>query len=193
MRLSYLLIKGTEKLSFDEIQTIVNLLAEMLPSSDIKQDGNFLIVFLNEPFEYDFKDFITNTNNEMYLDLSLYESGVFDSYDLLKKDVNHKKMELKFDTVYESEKTVFYERVMYYIDDTFKKHVLKDFFDNDEFLHSIKVFIEKNQNTSEAAKFLYMHRNTLINRIEKFHKITGYDVRKFEDALVVYLLVKNIK
>jgi DNA-binding PucR family transcriptional regulator len=55
----------------------------------------------------------------------------------------------------------------------------------------MKIFIEKNQNTSEAAKALYLHRNTLINRLDKFYRVTGFDLKKFEDAAIIYLLIKE--
>ncbi len=193
MRLSYLLIKGIDKVSNDDVLTITNLLQDMMPSASIKQDEDFLVIILDSIHEYDFKDFITTTNAELLSNLYLYESGVFSTVDELKIDVSHKKMELKFDLIYSSEKTAFYTRMIDYIEDKYKKQVLKEFYDNEEFLYSLKIFIEKNQNTSEAAKFLYMHRNTLINRLDKFFRITGYDLRKFEDALIIYLLVKDVK
>lgn len=38
-------------------------------------------------------------------------------------------------------------------------------------------------NVSETARQLYVHRNTLVYRLEKIQKITGLDVRVFDDAL----------
>ena len=42
---------------------------------------------------------------------------------------------------------------------------------------------ENNLNISETARQLYIHRNTLVYRLEKIQKLTGLDVRVFEDAL----------
>lgn len=53
---------------------------------------------------------------------------------------------------------------------------------------TIITFIECNMNTSAAAKRMYMHRNTLINKLDKFKEETGYDVRDFKDAYVIYTL-----
>ena len=57
--------------------------------------------------------------------------------------------------------------------------------------YTIKLFIENDLNTSKAASQAFMHRNTLINQINKYYKDTGYDVRKFKDAYVVYTLLKK--
>ena len=45
------------------------------------------------------------------------------------------------------------------------------------------VFFENSLNTSETAKQLYVHRNTLIYRLNKISGITGLDIKKFEDAV----------
>lgn len=49
---------------------------------------------------------------------------------------------------------------------------------------SIDVFFKVNLNVSDAAKQLYVHRNTLIYRLDKIQKYTSYDIRKFNDAVV---------
>ncbi len=44
-----------------------------------------------------------------------------------------------------------------------------------------------NLNVSEAARHLYVHRNTLLNRLERIREANGYDLRDFNDALVMWL------
>jgi len=55
----------------------------------------------------------------------------------------------------------------------------------DELLVTIKLFLENNQNISETSRALYVHRNTLIYRIDKFNKITERDCTKFEDGMLI--------
>jgi len=58
--------------------------------------------------------------------------------------------------------------------------------------HDIKtanVFLENNLNISEAARKLFIHRNTLIYRLEKINKITGYDLRVFKDAMEFRVII----
>lgn len=56
-----------------------------------------------------------------------------------------------------------------------------------ELLESMKVFLENNSNTSLAAKKLYIHRNTLQYRLEKFQELTGINVKSFNSSITIYL------
>lgn len=56
-----------------------------------------------------------------------------------------------------------------------------DTFD-EETLSTIEKFFENNLNVSETARQLFVHRNTLVYRLEKLQKTTGLDIRVFEDA-----------
>ena len=51
-------------------------------------------------------------------------------------------------------------------------------------LHIVYQFFGNNLNLSETARQLYMHRNTLVYRLGKLQKLTGLDIRNFDDALV---------
>lgn len=64
---------------------------------------------------------------------------------------------------------------------------------DDEILATVNKFFENNLNVSETSRQLYIHRNTLIYRIEKLQKATGLDVRVFDDALTlkIALMVVN--
>ena len=59
---------------------------------------------------------------------------------------------------------------------------LPDTFD-DETLTTINKFFENNLNVCETSRQLYVHRNTLVYRLEKLQKSTGLDIRVFDDAL----------
>lgn len=62
-----------------------------------------------------------------------------------------------------------------------------------ETLFTIQKFFENNLNVSETSRKLFVHRNTLVYRLEKIKKLTGLDLREFEDAVVfrVALMVKK--
>lgn len=64
---------------------------------------------------------------------------------------------------------------------------------DDEMLTTVQKFLENNLNVSETSRQLYVHRNTLVYRIEKLHQATGLDIRKFDDALTlkIALMVVN--
>ena len=52
-----------------------------------------------------------------------------------------------------------------------------------ETLATINTFFDNNLNVSETARQLFIHRNTLVYRMEKLQKVTGLDIRTFEDAM----------
>ncbi len=60
---------------------------------------------------------------------------------------------------------------------------------DEETLQTVDRFFENDLNISETARQLYIHRNTLVYRLERFEKIVGLDVRKFEDAMTFKLAV----
>lgn len=80
--------------------------------------------------------------------------------------------------------------------DMFLREVFKrdsiDSLDN-ETLFTIQKFFENNLNVSETSRKLFVHRNTLVYRLEKIKRMTGLDLREFEDAIVfkVALMVKK--
>lgn len=64
---------------------------------------------------------------------------------------------------------------------------------DEETLQTIDRFFENNLNVSETSRQLYVHRNTLVYRIERLEKATGLDIRKFDEALTlkISLMVIN--
>lgn len=67
---------------------------------------------------------------------------------------------------------------------------------DDETLLTIKKFFANNLNVSETARQLYIHRNTLVYRLDKVHKATGLDLRVFDDAItfeIALMVVRYMK
>ena len=62
-----------------------------------------------------------------------------------------------------------------------------------ETVQTIKVFVECNMNISLAAKKLYIHRNSLQYRVDKFFDRTGIDVKQFKNALSVYMAILSLE
>ena len=82
--------------------------------------------------------------------------------------------------------------------DADKRVALKNRFLNDsinkiledtEICESLKSFFENNLNISETSRNTFVHRNTLVYRLDKIQKITGLDVRNFEDAVCMRLFM----
>ncbi len=107
--------------------------------------------------------------------------------------------------VFESDKSIInYEnlglgRIIYqlpttlcemFLNEVFKKSPIETL--DEDTLETINKFFENNLNVSETSRKLYVHRNTLVYRLEKIKKITGLDLREFDHAIVfkVAMMVK---
>ncbi len=69
-----------------------------------------------------------------------------------------------------------------YITETFGEGFIQDK-SAKELLNTVKVYLENNLNVSEASRVLYIHRNTLMYRLEKFTKMTGLDCSEFDISM----------
>ena len=65
---------------------------------------------------------------------------------------------------------------------------LKKVFCDVELMRTAECFIENSLNISAAARELYMHRNTMMYRLDKIRRLTGLDIRVFDEALAFRLL-----
>ena len=70
-----------------------------------------------------------------------------------------------------------------FIQEIFESGEMTEF--DQEILTTINTFFDNNLNVSETARQLFVHRNTLVYRIEKLQKSTGLDIRTFEDAMTL--------
>ena len=108
--------------------------------------------------------------------------------------------------VFEAEKTIInYEtlgigRLIYKLPTTLCEIFLSEVFKRNpiealdqETLFTIDKFFENSLNVSETSRKLFVHRNTLVYRLEKIKKITGLDLREFDHAIIfkVALMVKK--
>ena len=78
-----------------------------------------------------------------------------------------------------------------FLQEVFKKGSIDSL--DEETLFTIQKFFENNLNVSETSRKLFVHRNTLVYRLEKIKKLTGLDLREFDDAITfkVALMVKK--
>ncbi|MCL2588134.1 MAG: helix-turn-helix domain-containing protein, partial [Oscillospiraceae bacterium] len=78
-----------------------------------------------------------------------------------------------------------------FLSEIFKKNPIDSL--DQETLYTINRFFENSLNVSETSRKLFVHRNTLVYRLEKIKKLTGLDLREFDHAIVfkVALMVKK--
>ena len=78
-----------------------------------------------------------------------------------------------------------------FLSEVFKKNSIDSL--DQETLFTINKFFENNLNVSETSRKLFVHRNTLVYRLEKIKKLTGLDLRQFDHAIIfkVALMVRK--
>ena len=60
---------------------------------------------------------------------------------------------------------------------------------DEETLTTVNKFFENNLNVSETSRQLNIHRNTLVYRLDKLQKMTGLDLRNFDDAIIFKIML----
>ena len=121
----------------------------------------------------------------------------------LSSSFQEAKMALQVGRIFYAEKdTISYSklgigRLIYQLPmslcDMFIKEVFGDtipeILEDEEAMSTIGKFFENNLNISETARQLYVHRNTLVYRLERIEKAIGLDIRKFDDAMTFRIAV----
>ncbi len=145
-------------------------------------------------------------STEFYTKVAIGISTVVDNIKDLAKAYQEAQVALEVGKVFETEKNIIsYEnlgigRLIYqlpttlcemFLQEVFKKGSLESL--DRETLMTIQCFFENNLNVSETSRKLFVHRNTLVYRLEKIRKLTGLDLREFEHAITfkVALVVKK--
>ena len=145
-------------------------------------------------------------STEFYTKVAIGISTVVDNIKDLARAYKEAQISLEVGKVFETEKNILsYEnlgigRLIYQLPTTLCEMFLQEVFKRGslesldrETLMTIQCFFENNLNVSETSRKLFVHRNTLVYRLEKIRKLTGLDLREFEHAITfkVALMVKK--
>lgn len=149
---------------------------------------------------------VDTLSSEFYTHCMVGTGTVVDSIKDLARSFKEAQVALEVGKVFDTETTIVsynnlgIARLIYQLPTTLCDMFLKEVFKrgsidslDHETLFTIQRFFENNLNVSETSRKLFVHRNTLVYRLEKIKKITGLDLREFEDAIVfkVALMVKK--
>lgn len=135
-------------------------------------------------------------NSEAMLNARVAYGTVVNELKEVSKSYKEAKMALDVGKIFYMEKiiiaynTLGIGRLIYQLPVNLCRIFIKEIFgDNipeeidDEILVTVQKFFDNNLNVSETSRQLFVHRNTLVYRIEKLHQSTGLDIRTFDDAL----------
>ena len=143
---------------------------------------------------------------EFYAKVAIGIGTAVDNIKDLARSYKEAQTAIEVGKVFDTEKTVIsYEnlgigRLIYQLPTTLCEMFLQEVFKygsleslDHETLMTIQCFFENNLNVSETSRKLFVHRNTLVYRLEKIRKLTGLDLREFDNAITlkVALMVKR--
>ena len=164
-----------------------------------------VIIGILEDVEEHCKSIIRSITEELYLSVSIFYSENITDLNGFKSAFNEAKECLELKSIYKIKENilnstnVFFEKLIYNIKDEIKEDVVSKFSYKftgfgSEMRDTAEGFIKCDLNISETAKMLFIHRNTLIYRLDKIKKDTGFDIRNFREATLfkaVYLICKE--
>jgi len=160
----------------------------------------------NKSIENIAKSIADTASSEFYYRTVIGIGSVVQSIKELARSYKGAQVALEVGKVFGSEKNIInYEnlgigRLIYQLPTTLCEMFLQEVFKRGslesldrETLMTIQAFFDNNLNVSETSRKLFVHRNTLVYRLEKIKKLTGLDLREFDHAITfkVALMVKK--
>ncbi len=152
------------------------------------------------------RSIIDTLSGEFYTHCVIGIGTIVDTIKELSSSFKEAQIAIEVGKVFDTEKAIVsYEnlgiaRLIYQLPTSLCETYLKEVFKmgsieslDQETLFTIQKFFENNLNVSETSRKLFVHRNTLVYRLEKIKKLTGLDLREFEHAIVfkIALMVKK--
>lgn len=190
---------------------VIQLLQNMFPEQDfIINIDNKNIVIIKSLAGNNNKDFVIKTaksivdtiNSELLLKVYVGIGTPVNSINDIAHSYSEARLALEIGRVFDGDKYILsYDelgigRLIYqlpsklcelFLDEIFQKEGLEVL--DEETLQTIDKFFENNLNVSETSRQLFVHRNTLVYRLDKIERLTGLDLRKFDDAVVFKVAV----
>ncbi len=171
------------------LSVLKEFLNSLFKTYEVKEIDDFYLILhsssdsslLNDAFNSYICD--TYENVKVYFGYSNNEEDRDIEIDIISKYFNNELT----NTIYDLKQLILELNL---ISEDIKKIVFKKYYNNYTMYNTLKVFFLNNMNTLKSSKELYMHRNTLINQLDKFFEITNFDPKQFTDAYILYSLIK---
>ena len=135
--------------------------------------------------------------SEIMVKVSVGISTIVEAIPELARAYREARIALEVGKVFDTEKNIIsynnlgIGRLIYQLPTTLCELFLNEVFKKEsisvldsETIYTIQKFFENNLNVSETSRKLFVHRNTLVYRLDKIKKLTGLDLREFDDAII---------
>lgn len=189
----FLLIKVEEKNNnYDEIIDIFS--ASLVKPFVYEEEG--YVVMLSEESPIDLEQLVNAVEEDFGVKLKVYHSNKIDArkiedFNILKEI--YKKHEEKIIANYVSNRVLLstiLEKDMLDLDKV-KPIILNKIYNDNKLYEIINGMFVNNLNVCKTANYVYMHRNTINNKLAVIKEETGLDIQNFQDAVLLYVLIKK--
>ena len=205
------------KVSSEHVETVYDIMFSMYPGKDndfivsVDEETIVLVKEMNDnatlkDIDNEAYSIKSTVNSEAMCNLKIGIGSLVDTVREIAISYKEAKIAIEVSKVFDTEKDIInYEhlgigRIIYqlpttlckkFLDEVFKKDSLDEL--DEDTINTIQKFFENSLNISETARKLYVHRNTLVYRLDKIQKNTGLDLREFDDAITfkVAMMVKK--
>ncbi len=208
-----LVVHKNDKKDFDVFDVIMGLFPENSKDFVIDLDGSTIVLVRElregmtlKDVEKIAKSIVDTLQSEAMVNVSVGIGTIVNNIRDIAKSFKEANIAIEVGRVFDNDKKIInYEnlgigRLIYQLPTTLCELFLSEVFKKDsidsldqETLFTIQKFFENNLNVSETSRQLYVHRNTLVYRLDKVQKITGLDLRIFDHAIVfkVAMMVRS--
>lgn len=186
---------------------IIELLKELIENCDVIQlKGKMVFVYYNE-IELDFRSIIQSINYDFFSNIKVYQSGkiyiknkmvfidLFECFSSLINSNKNYKYNFKIneyinnDFYSNTDLIIILMSLNYGEISKIRSHILNDVVLDSQYENIINSMFNNDLNVSNASRELYMHRNTLNNKLEYIRNETGFNIQRFKDAMAMYWLI----
>ncbi len=199
-----LVVKKTDKKDFDVFDVVMGLFPENSRDFVIDLDDSTIALVRElrdgitiKDVEKTAKGIVDTLQSEAMVNVSVGIGTIVNNIRDISKSYKEANIALEVGRIFDNDKKIMnYEnlgigRLIYQLPTTLCELFLSEVFKKDsidsldqETLFTIQKFFDNNLNVSETSRQLYVHRNTLVYRLDKVQKITGLDLRIFDHAIV---------
>lgn len=204
------LVDKTEFFAYDIVQT---LFPEKTRDFIINVGKNDIALVKEVPANVEGKDLeklsrsiVDTLNSEFYTRAVVGIGSVVNALRDLSRSFKEAQIAIEVGKIFDVEKVIMnynnlgIGRLIYYLPTTLCNMYLSEVFKkgsveslDNETLFTIQKFFENNLNVSETSRKLFVHRNTLVYRLEKIRRLTGLDLKEFDHAIIfkVALMIRK--
>ncbi len=176
-------------------KTVFSFLEEMIPDSLVLNIDSDYLLFYFFDYEYQFSDLFSSISDDFGISLRVYASGRLSSskadyfwllYQTVKKYLDNSAHLFLTNADLISEIVKKDVKKLREI----KAIILNRIYEDSQMEKLILAMFNNNLNVTQTAKAVYMHRNTIINKLEFIRLETGLNLQNFKDATCLYWLMK---